>query len=507
MSARKVYFTLIFIVVFSSAFYFLSLITADPDLWGHIKFGEDLWRTRAFPLVDPYSFTAGGKVWINHEWLSELIMYLVFHFFGSSGLIVGKLIIGVVIIFFLSKISLFRQMNHSVYGVIFVGTIFIISPGFMTRPQLATFLFTTFFFYIFHLYLERKVNYLWCLPVVMILWVNSHGGFLIGAGMFPVVIISEFLSCLVNKKDKTYLYTLMKWMVVTELSVLINPYGFNLLIFLKDTIGVPRNITEWEPVSLFDFSYLRFKIYTLCVIVSFFINKKGNRWWEISVIIIALINAYFHQRHTPVFAILAAPFLCEKLSYVARSSGKYNIGIRSSESYIILSVALLVLAVFQISVTIDKFKKTGFNIIVDPGIYPVRAVNFLIKYDICGNIMVPFDWGEYVIWHLYPRCKVSVDGRFRTAYPEKVLEDHVNTMYNPSTFIKIIDSYPSDVLLLKNNPVSLLLKKMPEKWLYIYSDPTALIYMKNNKETRQVVQQLKNQKNVLSPGKVSIYFP
>ena len=51
----------------------LSATRTDPDLWGHVRFGLDWLHTWKLPRVDPYSFTQ-DRVWINHEWLSEVAM-------------------------------------------------------------------------------------------------------------------------------------------------------------------------------------------------------------------------------------------------------------------------------------------------------------------------------------------------------------------------------------------------------------------------------------------------
>ena len=83
------------LLIASSAVYFFSFITADPDLWGHIKFGEDLWLNGKLVRFDPYSFTAYGQPWINHEWLTELIFYCIYFYLGDSGLLFGKLAIGI----------------------------------------------------------------------------------------------------------------------------------------------------------------------------------------------------------------------------------------------------------------------------------------------------------------------------------------------------------------------------------------------------------------------------
>ena len=55
----------------------LAHTQADPDLWGHIRFGRDIIESRAIPSLDPYSFTS-DRAWVNHEWLAECVMYLAY---------------------------------------------------------------------------------------------------------------------------------------------------------------------------------------------------------------------------------------------------------------------------------------------------------------------------------------------------------------------------------------------------------------------------------------------
>jgi len=51
-----------------------SRTSADPDLWGHVRFGQDLWQTGRIVREDIYSYLTGDQVWINDERLSEAIL-------------------------------------------------------------------------------------------------------------------------------------------------------------------------------------------------------------------------------------------------------------------------------------------------------------------------------------------------------------------------------------------------------------------------------------------------
>ena len=505
---EKTFNLLIRILVYSSAFYFFSFVTADTDLWGHIKFGKDMWAAMAFQRVDIYSYTAFGSEWINHEWLSELIMYFAYHIFGSPGLLIGKLLVGFSIVYILSRISFYRTCEPIVYGIVFVLSVFVMCPGFMIRPQILTFLFAAYFLYCFHLYLERGKNLLWSLPIMMIAWVNCHGGFLIGAGMFPVAIGCEYIACRMRNKDTAHLGRMILWLVLTEAAVLINPYGYYLLGFLYETLSAPRGITEWAPVTVFDLSYLRFKLLALLFLCSFFIRNKERRYWEVGIIIISLIYAFMHQRHTPVFAIVAASYLTENISLMVQRAGLSD-KIRSFSSYVLLSVFLLLLISYQIVFAGYKYIKAEWNIIVDPTEYPVYAVRFLKQNGIKGKLLIPFDWGEYAIWKLYPDCRVSIDGRFRTVYSEKVLRDHFRAAGDESKLRDLLEKYPADIILGRQNPLYQRLMSTQDRWIYIYSDPTAIVFVRDDVFQRDVLEKFRK-KGLSCPVKnmkPAAYFP
>jgi len=223
------------------------------------------------------------------------------------------------------------------------------------------------------------------------------------------------------------------------------------------------------------------------------------------IILIAMIYALKHQRHTPIFAIVAAPYLTEKLSILGRQSNLFY-KVRSFRAYLILVVSLTLIISYQIFHTANKHIKAGFNILVDPRIYPIYPVHFLKENGIKGNILLPFEWGEYVIWKLYPDCKVSIDGRFRTVYPQEVIDAHFRVLSDDLKYNELLDRYPTDIILAKRNPFFHRLISKQKKWIYIYSDSESIIFIKNKDIYKDIVDRLKR-KELIYPRKVlSLYF-
>src|SRR5262245_58073716 len=79
-------------ITFLGAAIAISVTRGDPDLWGHVRFGQDLLRSWTLSSTDPYSFTT-DRPWVNHEWLSEVIFALAYGVTGPIGLIALKLLI------------------------------------------------------------------------------------------------------------------------------------------------------------------------------------------------------------------------------------------------------------------------------------------------------------------------------------------------------------------------------------------------------------------------------
>ena len=492
----------------SSAIYFFSFVTADPDLWGHIKFGEDLWKAKALAHTDTYSFTAYGQPWINHEWLAELIFYATYRHLGDAGLLFGKLGIGLFIVAVLCKICTFRKQLPIVFAVIMVLAISVISPGFMIRPQVFSFLFFSLFLYVLHQYFAERKNLLFLLPCLMALWVNLHAGFLIGWTLLGTVVAWKTLAHFIFGKKAKHLGPLWLWFLVTSVAMLLNPYGYKLMTFLYNTLAVPRQISEWEPVALLDMSYLNLKLLALLFLATMWVEPKQKQGWEIAGTAMTLIASLLHQRHMPFFGIMIAPYLVFRLStLISEIQTRFPKLALTKVSQNLLAIFLGIIVAYQAYNGVHRYAMANCRIIVDPQTYPVAAVGFLKANQIKGNLLLPFDWGEYAIWHLYPNCMVSIDGRFRTVYAESVIQDHFVVDDDRARWRELIGKYPSDILLMPQVPFFQTLIQKSSSWIYVYSDPIGIVFLRNSEKNTEAIERFKAGGFKYPSSAPSIYFP
>jgi hypothetical protein len=165
----------------------LARTIADPDLWGHVLFGGDLFRTGRVVRPDPYSYLSGGQPWINHEWLAEALFYLGYRAAGATGLVLLKMAVGLMAMGLVLAHLLRRGLStlHAVLLLLLVFTL--VSVGTNTlRPQIFTFLALVLLLLALDAADHGRTMWLWSVPLVFAAWVNLHGGFLAGIALLLV---------------------------------------------------------------------------------------------------------------------------------------------------------------------------------------------------------------------------------------------------------------------------------------------------------------------------------
>jgi hypothetical protein len=102
----------------------------------------------------------------------------------------------------------------------------------------------------------------------------------------------------------------------------------------------------------------------------------------------------------------------------------------------------------QVGLTARRLREDGGQIVFEAADSPLAAVRALRAIAMPANLAVPLEWGEYVLWFVAPRVKVSVDGRFATVFPERVIEDNFAFYGGTAHWRRLIDDYPTDAALV-----------------------------------------------------------
>ncbi len=241
----------------SFCLFWFSFTLADPDLWGHIRFGQDILRTGSIIQTDAYSYRTYGQTWFNHEWLSEVILAGIYNGFGQRGLIFSKVLAALLIVGLC-----YAHLRHCGLGP-WRSALFLVILSLSLRMNMATIrpqIFTYILFLILLLMIESartgRPYPLPALPVLFALWVNLHGGVLAGVGILGIWIAARIVRALGDETSPA----IRRLGAVAHLgllglacgcALLLNPYGAGLPRFLLLTATGPRHeIEEWNPLLL-----------------------------------------------------------------------------------------------------------------------------------------------------------------------------------------------------------------------------------------------------------------
>ena len=278
--------------------------------------------------------------------------------------------------------------------------------------------------------------------------------------------------------------------MITAASVLLNPYGYHLLVFLYKSLSLPREITEWAPVSLQDTSFIHLKVLVAVVAVTIIFSGRKNHGWEVAILLFTGFFAIKHQRHMVFFGMTAAQYLATGFTTLLQATIQKNEkAVFSNSLRVSIAIVFTTAAVYHVHLGSSTYARSNWHLVVDPNRYPVSALEFIRHNRIHGNLFVLFDWGEQAIWKLYPNCKVSIDGRFRTVYPESVIRDHFIPADNVEELKQVLEKYPADILLYPRTPLTAALVKTQKEWVYVYSDPLAFIFLRRNEKNRNLLSR------------------
>ena len=227
------------LLVFAAIWFLLlfagrSKLFRDPGTFFHTAVGERLLETGHLPHQDPFSFTMQGKEWIAHQWLGECIMALVNRIGGFDGLLVMAAALPALLFGSLAR-RLAKSGMNPLLGVLLIFIALASSSHHLhARPHLASIMFLAVTYGLlcdFEMGRVRVQKLYWLVPL-FIVWTNIHGGVLSGLLTLLLSIMGwtawkfiGFESPIRKEKDAIHLWLLGGLCAAT---ILLNPYGMAL---------------------------------------------------------------------------------------------------------------------------------------------------------------------------------------------------------------------------------------------------------------------------------------
>ena len=451
-------------ILFSAAFCLVARTKVDPDLWGHVRFGGDILAS-GFADADPYSFTSDIP-WINHEWLSEVIFYLAWTLGGGLGLILLKIAVVAGVVALAAQVvgrrGLPPLMAEIMIGLVLLGTWPRTS---LVRPQLFSVLLFAALLWVFHKVSEGKARSLRLVPLIFLCWINLHGGWVVGFGVFGLWVLAGLFS----NPPGVPRTSLVATAFVSAAALLVNPYGWHMLAFIATTVRFDRaDIVDWQPIwhssfllglwiaSLTFAAYATFRHrrlipirdYVIVVILAIASLRVGRIDAFFTLAVVMLLGANLGRRQAPA------------------ESNSLRVGLVPSLGGLVTGVGIV--AGFATTMPLSCI---GLDM---PWTPEREAGAFIQANHLKGRLLSSYGWGQYVIWHFGRTLLVSLDGRRETVYSPSFLRAHYALYDHPERSTDLLDRLDPDYAWL---PVGTPLIDALETrgWSTLFSGPRSVL--------------------------------
>lgn len=419
-------------------------ISGDDDLFWHLATGRYVVQNVSVPDKDVFGHITSGQEWIPFEWGWDVLTYGLFNLGGYNAILVFRSFAFCFI--FLMLYMLLRKFKvNSVLSILMMFILLVaIMDRLSPRPHILTYIFFVLLINILLRYKyfekEKYSKYLYAIPIIFLLWANSHMGVLAGGLVLFVFILTEtiiyfkpgsFSSSGIRAPDKNDLRNLWIISIVSALVLLVNPHGISTYMYAYNhtKMKMLETVNEWQNpfASKMDlgFTLSLYKYFLFAgILVLYYAWKKKDLLFALMFIAFAVYSVRA-IRFTVDYDIVMFVFIVISISYII--SNIKSISFRNIYNGLIPKAALGLFFIYiliqlpsgKIYEDIKYYRPYGWGI--DAGFFPMQLIDFMKENKISGTPLNHFGTGGLLVWN-FPEQKNFIDSRN--------LNDEIFTEYN-----------------------------------------------------------------------------
>jgi hypothetical protein len=498
----------------------------SPDFGFHLKSAQWMLENKKFIYIDSFDYGSTGNKYFNLQWLFQLFVYSLYHTGVNILVIVNAALITLSIILvwyrFLKNNDIYKT-HTSLCFFSFIAMVMVQPLTFEVRPHVLSWIFLNLVLLVLELY-KKKGNRkpLYFLPVIMLIWVNTHSLSILGLATIAIYNVGIYLEK--GKIDKMlFLYSLISFA-----AFLINPYFLDGLLYpfmqfgllsgssvVKAYFGELQSPFTAKEMSMLGTKYfssplLIIHLSTLISIFSLFRALTKRQFTDSLLLGAYLFVLYMAHKNYGYFLMVSLPLIAKyTMDWVnsrKQSMAKHHIspaikkavkaeniisnhGVNGSEKlYKRLGLATIVVAFFIIITTINdgypifRHSPYRFGFTEDKDQLPVEATHFLNKNQLKGRVLNHLDFGGYLMAHFNE--KVFIDGRM-DVLPEDFFDKYVSSLTEHNGIMKLLKEYEPDIVIFPYVKASnwwyyFISQKEKSGYKPVYFDGLAVIYLKTS---------------------------
>jgi hypothetical protein len=466
-------------------------LLGDAGIGWHIRNGQQILATHTIPRFDSFSSQI-RQPWFAWEWLYDIAVGKLEACWGLNGVVWLTAIVIAAVFAWTFRLTVGRGTNLFLALVLTLLAMSASMIHFLARPHVFSWLFALAWFWILDSTDRNgrqslRAEWLWGLPLSMLVWVNVHGGFLLGVvllGIYWVEALWTWVTtreaCFEDSVQKIWSgQRLLKLTGVGLLSIaasFINPYAYLSNRFLMD------HIEEFQSPNFHGIAQRCFLALLLIAVAALAARGRKLKLSEILLTLFAVYSGLYASRNIPFSSILLVliigPLLpaLESWGFVQRMNA-VDSQLRGHVWPIFATAAVLLIAANSGRVGSSQRMNAHF----DPGRMPVEAMNFLERSGASAAVLSPDYWGGYLIYRLYPHNPVVIDDR-HDFYGEPFLRSYLKMIHVESGWDEFLKFHRVSCLLLPRNAALAAVISGTAGWKSVYSDDLAIVFMRTEQD-------------------------
>ena len=485
-------------------------LLGDASIGWHIRNGEQMLRTHSVTRTDPFSVTMGGQTWYAWEWLYDVVIARIHQGLGLNGVVYFTAVIVALTFTLTLRLCLRRGADLPVTALLLALSLGASMIHLFARPHVLSWLFTVIWFQV--LDSSEKSDggrRLWYLPGLMLLWVNLHGGFVVGFALLGLYLLSNailYFRCQDADEAGRFAARIRALGIVSGLSLLaslINPYGYELHVHVYRYLSsrwLMNHIDEFLSPDFHGVAQQCFIAILLATIVVLAVSRTKPSLSRLFVMLFATYSGLYASRSLPVSCLLltliVAPLWSQSVAgardnpnlslrvraFLARwhslttRVGQIELGFRGHLWPIAAALFGLLACVQQGKIGSRQWMDARF----DPAHLPVQAAEVIVQRGIREPIFSQDSWGGYLIYRLYPENKVFVDDR-HDFYGEEFLKDYLRAIRLAPDWDKFLNEKQVNWALLPSKSSLENMLEETSRWNLVYQDGTSALLERKDK--------------------------
>jgi hypothetical protein len=467
----------------------------DPDYWMHVRVGRWILENGRLPGHDLFTYTVPDHRWVDHEWLTQVLFWLIHSHLGPLGvsLAVGALTwAGMLLVLAAARPS---RQPYVITGLAIVLAALAGGPIWGPRPQMFTFFFVCLELLWLRRSLEGTSRAIRWLPLVMVLWSNLHGGWPIAFVFLGVALLTEALRWLADRSRREHLEQVRLLALVTAASavaVLVNPNGPAIVAYPLQTVGSAAQqnlIQEWLSPDFHMAALQPFGAMLLLVVAGLAFGRPSLFDGLLALTGIGL--ALDSDRHIPLFVAATTPVLVACWADVWRrlrpdgAGGPAVLaaaaapGTARASRWMPAATLVALALVAGVAVTRTGQALAGQQAVFQAEV-PVGAADWLALHPRAGTRMYnQYSWGSYLAYRFYPES-----GRRVYVFTEGVVMGDAQfyryervASLQPGWRRELDGTGVDYVVYNRGSALDDALATQPD-WRQVYHDSTAVIYVR-----------------------------